>query len=179
MHCVKYQAIVTLDGLIAHLYGPVEGLNHDAAVWAKSGISEVLDIHAYAPDGTALQIYGDPAYGLGDHLISPYQGAALTWNEQLWNKSMSQVRIVVEWCFKEVLQMFSYLDFGQAQKTLLSPVGLQYTVAVLLHNAHVCLHHPQISQYFAQENNIHVLNGVEIPELAHPPTLEKYFHVND
>ncbi|KAH0606104.1 uncharacterized protein H6S33_003765 [Morchella sextelata] len=52
--------------------------------------------YAKAPDGTSLQIYGDPAYGISEHLITPFQGAAITEDEQLWNRSMSKVRIVVE-----------------------------------------------------------------------------------
>lgn len=42
-HCLKYQAIVTPDGIIIHLYGPVEGTKHDAAVWQESGISDLLE----------------------------------------------------------------------------------------------------------------------------------------
>lgn len=176
IHCLKYQAIVTPDGIIAHLFGPVEGLNHDAAVLTESCILDILDIHAYGPNGTSLQIYGDPAYGIHEHLIAPFQGAAIPVNEQLWNRAMSRVRIVVEWCFKEILQMFTFLDFARTQQILLSPVGLQYCVVVLLHNAHVCLHHPQIPQYIAQENNLDFPADVVIPELAAPPTLEEYFH---
>lgn len=29
-HCLKYHAIVTLDGLISHLFGPVDGRRNDA-----------------------------------------------------------------------------------------------------------------------------------------------------
>lgn len=89
---------------------------------------------------------------------------------------MSKVRIVVEWCFKEILQMFMFFDFARTQQTLLSPIGLQYAVAVLLHNAHVCLQHPQIPQYFAQNSNLPLSPDVDIPELAVPPTLDEYFH---
>lgn len=99
-------------------------------------------IHTYTPDRTPLQVYGDPAYGIGNHLISPFDAVAVAGNEQLWNRSMSKVRIVVEWCFKEILQCFMFLDLAKTLQTLLSPVGLQYCVAVLLHNAHVCLHYP-------------------------------------
>lgn len=83
MHCLKYQVIVTPDGIIAHLFGPVEGLQHDAAVLTESRILDILDIHVYASDGTPLQIYGDPAYGISEHLITPFQGAAIAGNEQL------------------------------------------------------------------------------------------------
>jgi hypothetical protein len=100
------------------LYGPIEGLNHDTAVWTESGISDILDIYAFAPDGTPLQLYGDPAYELGEHLILPFQGAVIAGDEQIWNRFMSRVRIVVEWCFKEILQRFMFFDFARTQQTL-------------------------------------------------------------
>lgn len=183
MHCLKYQAVVTPDGIIIHLFGPVEGSIHDAAVWTQSGLLDILEVHAHDPNGTSLQLYGDSAYGINEHLVTPFGGAHINQDQRDWNKAMSKVRIVVEWCFKEVIQMFPFLDFPRMQRALLSPVGLQYPVAVLLHNAHVCLHHPQIPQYFqsqlAQQDNIQLpefLYGQDVFELANPPTLEDYFH---
>ena len=72
---------------------------------------------------------------------------------------MSRVRIVVEWCFKGVLLLFSALDFTCTQRSLVSPIGLQDSVAVLLYNAHIGLHNPQISQYFANPNDLYVLGS--------------------
>ena len=37
-HCLKYQAIVTPNGLISHLYGPVPGIQHDSLLWQESGM---------------------------------------------------------------------------------------------------------------------------------------------
>jgi hypothetical protein len=111
MHCLKYQAVVTPDGLIAHLYGPLEGRYHDVTAWHKSGLAEHLAQHAYNPDGIALQIFGDPAYGVTEHLLSPYSGINTTAEQLVWNKAMSKVRIVVEWCFKEVITQFRQLFF--------------------------------------------------------------------
>jgi hypothetical protein len=54
------------------------------------------------------------------------------------------VRIVVEWVFKEITQQFAYLSWKREQKVFLKALGEEYLVGVLLHNAHVCLHHPQI-----------------------------------
>lgn len=178
VHCLKYQALVCPDGIIPHLYGPVEGRLHDLTVYNESRLSQILEQHANAPDGTPLQIYGDSAYigALSDHLITPYRGAALEQNERDWNKAMSKIRIIVEWSFKEVLQRSTFLDFSRTQHVLSSPIGLQYPIAVILHNAHVCLHHPQISQYFARENLLDLPEGEEVPELSLPPTLEEYFH---
>lgn len=185
IHCLKYQAIIAPDGIIAHLYGPAEGRIHDSTVWHESKIGEILDAYAYAPDGTPLQVYGYPAYGINEHLISPFGGALLTEDQREWNKSMSKVRIVVEWCFKQVLQLFTALDFTRTQRILVSPIGLQYFVAVLPHNAHVCLHNPQIPQYFAQNNHLNLpfpldeSQAENLPQLLKPPSLEEYFHFED
>ena len=75
--------------------------------------------------------------------------------------------------------MFGFLDYVKNQKHLLQPVGVQFRVAALLHNTHVCLHYPQITRYFETLHNV----GVEEPagemieeQLLEPPTLCEYFH---
>jgi len=92
---------------------------------------------------------------------------------------MSRLRIVVEWAFKEMVTMFGFLDYVKNQKHLLQPVGVQFRVAALLHNVHVCLHHPQITQYFEILENV----GVDEParemmeeRLLEPPSLLEYFY---
>jgi len=52
---------------------------------------------------------------------------------------MSKLRIAAECAFKEMVNMFHFLDYFKNQKHLLPPVGVQFRVAALLHNAHVCL----------------------------------------
>ncbi|RPA74036.1 hypothetical protein BJ508DRAFT_215714 [Ascobolus immersus RN42] len=174
MHALKYHAVVTPDGIIAHLFGPIEGRRHDRHLWNESKLMDQLIEHAKGPDGRPLQIYGDPAYGVNRHLLSPFKSYRITHLQKLFNKRMSKVRIVVEWVFKEIVTLFPHLDWFKNQKILLSPLGLQFRVAVILHNAHVCLHRPQIPQYFQREN------GRVIPSagLVEPPTLEEYFHYN-
>ncbi|KAA8892557.1 hypothetical protein FN846DRAFT_789121 [Sphaerosporella brunnea] len=88
---------------------------------------------------------------------------------------MSRVRIVVEWVFKEVTQQFAYLSWKRGQKVFLQPVEKEYTVGVLLHNVHVCLHCPQIPQYFEQQNG-HVVRPFDGGVLFGPPTLSEYLH---
>jgi len=176
-HCLKYHAVVTPDGLISHLFGPIDGRRNDAFLWQESGLLTVLQQHARSPDGRILQIYGDPAYSINSFLLSPYQGAHITPEQKQWNRSMSRLRIVAEWAFKEMVSMFGFLDYAKNQKLLLQPIGMQFRVAALLHNAHVCLHHPQITQYF-QDWNEQEENQAEAiqDQLLEPPTLMEYFH---
>ena len=178
-HCLKYHAIVSPDGLISHVFGPVDRRRNDAFLWRESNLLKILQQHTHAPDGTPLQVYGDPAYSLSNVLLTPYQGAQITPNQRLWNRTMSRLWIVAEWAFKEMVNLFGFLDYVKNQKHLLQLVGVQFRVPALLHNAHVCLHRPQIRQYFEllhdQDNE---LEGEEMIEeqLLEPPSLLEYFH---
>jgi len=67
------------------------------------------------------------------------------------------------------------LDFVKNQKHLLQPVGEQFRVTVLLHNAHVCLHKLQVTQYFNIEN-VNIVEELMEDELLEPPLLSEYFH---
>lgn len=51
----------------------------------------------------------------------------------------AHLRIVAESAFKEMISTFGFLDYAKNQKHLLQLVGIQFRVAALLYNAHVCL----------------------------------------
>ena len=78
---------MTFNGLIANLFGPIEGRRHDSYMLGESGL-----LNSHGPDNV-LCIYGDPAYPLRPQLMCPFQGAFLTPDEQSWNTSMSAVRV--------------------------------------------------------------------------------------
>ena len=146
------------NGLIANLYGPVEGKRHDCALLRESRILEKM-VHMHNADGVAMAVYGDPAYVMRDHIYCPFQGAYLTEEEKAFNSSMSKARICVEWGFGKVVQEFAFLDFKKNLKLQLQPVGKYYAVGVLLTNAHTCLYGSLTSRFFNIE----------------PPSLESYF----
>ena len=83
------------SGLVANLYGPVQGKQHDSGMLADSALLNNLQIHSHSPNGRVLCIYGDPAYPLRQHLQAPFKGACLTPQQIAWNKSMSEVRVSV------------------------------------------------------------------------------------
>ena len=159
VHSIKFQSVVAPNGLIANLYGPVEGKRHDSGLLADSGLLNDLSRYSFAPDGTPLCIYDDPAYPLRVHLQGPFKGAALTPLEQHFNKSMSQVRVAVEWVFGDITNYFAFLDFKKNLKIGLSSVGKMYIVCSLLRNAHICLYHSSTSEFF----------GID------PPAIKDYF----
>jgi hypothetical protein len=161
IHCLKYHCVIGPDGLVMHVFGPVEGRRHDLTVYRQSGLEAILEAHFWTPGPNRQQlfIYGDPAYTVGPHILSPYKGSSVTAEQSMFNYRMSRVRESVEWLFKEVTQQFPFLDYSRNQKVLKQPCGLFYLVAVLLCNAHTIIHSPQIPQYFN----------------CSPPTLGEYF----
>ena len=78
---------------------------------------------------------------------------------QDFNKSMSSVRVSVEWLFGDIANYFRFMDFKKNLKIGLSSVGKFYIVSALFRNALTCMYHNQTSKFF----------GVE------PPTLFEYF----
>lgn len=167
-HALKYQALTIPNGLIVHLCGPFEGRHNDNHLLATSKILDQFAEFAFWPDlpvnAPAHQqnfiIFGDPAYGYGPHLASPFAKDDISDEEKEWNFEMSQVRIEVEHGFGVVVNLWPFLDIFCKMQVLLSPVGCYYQVGVLLLNALNCLQPNQIAQVF---------------DLL-PPTLQDYFH---
>ena len=89
------QSVVAPNGLIVHMYGPIEGKQHDAFMLTASGLSDKLSQFNQSK-GLPYVIYGDPAYGVSRNILAPYRGAHLSLQEQEFNKLMSRVCICVE-----------------------------------------------------------------------------------
>lgn len=84
------QLVVAPNGLIAHLYGPVEGRQHDAYMLSASGLQSKL-ARITRQDGFPYVIYGDPAYGVSRTILAPYRGSSITPQQESFNKAMSHV----------------------------------------------------------------------------------------
>ena len=157
VHAPKFQSVVTPNGLIANMYGPVEGRRHDSAILMMSELLPQLEQFSFSPTGQALCIYGDPAYPHRIHLQRPYERRApLTEEQQAFNQSMSQVRVAVEWVFGDIVNYFKVIDFKRNLKIGLSSIGKMYSVCALLQNALTCLHGSNTGDFF----------NVEPPELS-------------
>ena len=68
VHSLKYQSVVITNGMIANMFGPVEGRRHDCAMLAMSNLLPNLQRYAIDTQGSTLCIYGDPAYPIRVHL---------------------------------------------------------------------------------------------------------------
>lgn len=147
VHCLKFQSVAAPNGLIAHMFGPIEGRRHDAFMLGVSGLTDKLS-RFQTPTGEPYVVYGDPAYGLARNIIGSFRGAHITDDEQAFNTEMSKVRTCVEWGFGKIGQNFAYLVFKKNLKVLLQPVGKYYLVASILINCHTCLYGSQTSTFF-------------------------------
>ena len=135
VHAIKFQSVVTLSGIIANLFGPVEGRRHDSGMLAMSNLLDELETYSFSPNGQPLCIYGDPAYPHRVHLQCPFaRRAVLSPEEQAFNQSMSQARVSVEWIFGDIVNYFTFTDFKKNLKIGLSAVGKLYVVCALLRN---------------------------------------------
>ena len=71
VHALKFQTIVSPDGLISHMFGAMEGCRHDSGMLRESGLLTELENLRAAPDGGVYAVYGGPAYPLRPELLAP------------------------------------------------------------------------------------------------------------
>ena len=119
-------------------------LNHlsQFAFWKDVAEDAPMEEHNF-------HIFGDPAYGVGPHIMSPFSGLReQTEEEQEWNSEMSAVQIEVEHGFGIVSNTWPLLNAGWKMHLYSSPVGRYYHVGVLLTNCLNCLQPNQVAQYF-------------------------------
>ena len=144
VHSLKFQSVVAPNGLIANLFGPVEGKRHDAAMLNQSVLLQQLQQFSISPGGWPLCIYGYPAHPLRVHLQGLFKGARITPLEAESNKSTSAVRIAVEWIFADIINYFAFLDFKKNLKIGLSAIEKMYIVCIT----------EEFTQHTIQFNNI-------------------------
>ena len=157
---MKFQSIVTPNGLIANLFGPVEGRRHDSGKLAMSGLVLQLQHMSFSPAGQAMCIYGDPAYPHRIHLQCPFaRRQELTPAQEAFNQSMSQVRVSVEWVFGDVVTYFKFTD---------SKKKFEEWIECGWQNIHsLCFASQSLTCLYG--NNTSTFFGVK------PPTQEEYF----
>lgn len=168
-HALKFQAVMLVNGIIGHLYGPVEGRRNDNFLLVESGLLEWCRSFAIRPgipddvppEERYLQLFGDSAYGVSYQILSPFAGLGeRTEEEKMWNQAMSKPRMSVEHGFGIVVSTWPFLNAFWKLRVYQSPIGRYYRVAVLLTNAINCYRPNLIAQRFD----------------CLPPTLEEYFH---
>jgi nuclease HARBI1 len=149
-NCLKFQAISAPDGLVLHLFGPVEVRRHDMFLYKESGRADSLR-SSLVISNRQYYVYGDPAYILRPFLQVGFKGSSTTPEELAFNASMSEVRVAVEWAFRDVNQYFTHVDVPRKLRLRVTPGGLWYVRAVILWNFRVCLYGSQAAQSFESD----------------------------
>ena len=166
-HSIRYQGVMCPDGIIEHLFGPVEGRRGDGHLLTESKlIPEMRRIHEET--GVAYCVYGDPAYRLGTYVqcaFSRSPGARLPVGHAEYNVLMNSNRVVVEWGFGYVRQLFPLLDNLDALTLSTSAPGETYEVAVFLANCITCMRGNQVSEFYSMmppslDNYVDYITGI-------------------
>jgi len=147
---LMFQSMVTPDGLLFHLAGPVEGRRHDITLYRNAGTDEMLEAGMLV-HGVRYCPFGDKAF-----LARPWlQVAFLSWpgveldeEEEAYNVDMAGVRVAVEWGYKEVKQVLTSLDFKRKLKIQEGLVVLVYRTAVFFCNIRCCLYGRKTGTFF-------------------------------
>jgi hypothetical protein len=186
VHCVRWQGVVTPDGMLASFYGPTPGASNDAGLLNLSKLDDTLRAlfgpHPTIPNVSKFLLYGDSGYS-GGHRLTIYTPADLA-TQQL-KEAANSVRVAVENVFGAKTGTFSnvyggsrthfsypdsvslsfplvgqwaFTKYAQNLNVRLSPVAAQMLVGALLYNCVNCLNPGLVSKRF----------GVD------PPTLVDY-----
>ena len=140
-HGLKFQSVMTPNGLIANLSGPYEGKRFDAGIFRENKLAHNLSCYMNLLNEETCCLYGDAEYPINQHLLVPFKGIKLTAQELEFNRHMSSVRQCVEWGFNKVTHLFAFLDFKKKNlKLYLQPVHKYYLVGAFLANCHTCLY---------------------------------------
>ena len=95
VYTVKFQSVVTHNGLISNLYGPVEAKRHNSGMLAQSSLLPQLQQFPHTLNGEPVCLYDDTAYPLRTHLQAPFRGNR-TPQQEGFNTAMSSVQVAVE-----------------------------------------------------------------------------------
>lgn len=160
-HGIKFQSVITPDGIIQCLYGPVPGSRTDAYLLSESGLIDRMRTHMSSLNISPYYLFGDKGYSMFDVLHLPYIGDqnTLTPTQRRFNYTMSSLRQCVEWGFGHVQTNWAFTDWKKSCKLGLNQVGTQYKMAIIFGNLLSCLRgHNQTSLFYSCE----------------PPSIEEY-----
>lgn len=161
MHCLSYQTITTPDGLIFALWGPEVGRRHDLTLLRKSGW-EIKFIESLFLDAVQYYVYCDSAYNLRPYMQVPFSLLGISNEKKKFNKTMSQMRVSVEWSYGELKKFWTTNDYSRILKVRQAPVSTMYKASVLLLNVRLCLYGGGLTSNFFQ---------------CEPPSIDEYLNL--
>ena len=148
-HGLKFQSVLTPDGYIACLYGPVPAKTHDARLLHESQLLEQLQtVMPENGNNPIYALYGDLVYAQSAYVLGGFHNVDTNSDEDAYNRLLSSVHITVEWGFTELVEHWKFLDFRLAMKIFQCPVAQYYINAAFLSNLRNCLLGNKTQQYF-------------------------------
>jgi hypothetical protein len=163
-HGLKFQSVTVPDGLMACLYGPINGNRHDSYMLAQSELLPKLRLMMPPlPGRRVYSLYGDPAYPQTLYIFGGFRNPAPGTVQARWNTEMSKVREPVEWGYKNIINFFSFINFKASMQIFKLPVANYFICAAFLTNLRTCFYGNQTSAYFDCD----------------PPTLREYLALID
>jgi hypothetical protein len=147
-HCLVFQGLVTPDGLFTHFFGGIAGSRHDQYVLTQSNLLEDCRGVMAGLDDVPYMLFGDKGYTDSDVLLTPYRSNQLNPDRRRFNKSMSRVRIAVEWMFGVMKSLWGFMQSHHTLRLLSQPVSVMVYVAAFLTNCHACLYGNIVSDKF-------------------------------
>ena len=152
-HGMKFQSVVTPDGLFACMYGAINGNRHDSYMLTQSELAPRLRLLMPADGnnqggGNVYSLYADPAYPQSAYIFGGFRNPAPGSRQAMWNTQMSSVRESVEWGFAYINKHWAFLSFQAAMKIFQSPVAKYYVVGTFLCNLRTCYYGNQTMSFF-------------------------------
>jgi hypothetical protein len=153
--CIKFQSVVTPDGMIRSLAGPFPGSTGDMRMVADSGLGDKLvELMGELPAEDLLYLYGDSAYVDGWGIIGAFKGKLINHimrdpEQRVFDREMAALQVAVEHGFGLVTKYWSFGSFRNSMKAGLSPIGSYYIVSVLLTNCLSCFWGNQMADVYS------------------------------
>jgi nuclease HARBI1 len=152
VHALAYQAVMLADGLFLDVFGPLEGRRNDHYMWSESKIQDFMEERQgldFSVDDSKYHLYGDGGYRDSDYpLIVPYRAPEENSPEAAANRSMSSLRVAVEWGFSLLKSNWGLLEERRYMVVMRFPLDVYVKAAVILTQMKTCLYGNQISKYY-------------------------------
>ena len=163
-HGLKFQTVVSPNGMITDFFGPVLARHGDGHMLRVSHLLQRMATFCAAAGGH-YYIYGDSAYPLHQYLLRGLKGV-MTPQQQAFCTAMSTVRESVEWGYNLIVTLWPLLDVKRALKFYKTPIALLYSVGALMANVHNCFYGNMVLAFFQKTHDT---------SLA-PPSAEEYLN---
>ena len=149
VHGLKFQGVLTPDGIMVEFSGPYVGRQHDARIYAQSGLLQRMEQGLDHSEGF-WYLYGDSAYPRSEYMITSSRMAEPRSREDRLNRVMSSLRETIEWSFgRAFTQLWLGLHDSLGVKVYLQQVARLYPMAVFLMNCKTCLDgRNEVTDYF-------------------------------